>query len=303
MKTITKTIMLIKLAIKKIIKQIVEIYLSILSLPMVYKSRSKLVLVLILAVVISSIIFNSGLYGYINSDYAYLFVSAAVLNIFFLKFNFIIRLFNVFYKSIIYFYNIYRNGDNINTNVPSLNVLIFYYLYNMLCFVLTILIVLRLQHNLYEFNYTVGENTYIYSIIISPLLALMYIDYISEDEIKYKRVLLNNLGKLIHLIIISSVTWSVLILFTNLLIYKPILCDTTGSDNHQTNQNTQHNDTTNNSQTNGNSQTSNINNTKEIESVTIFPKKNTTSQTNVQANINMQCYKYNTGDNNQSKFK
>nr|YP_010697837.1 hypothetical protein P1S03_mgp08 [Porodaedalea chrysoloma]WCF76798.1 hypothetical protein [Porodaedalea chrysoloma] len=289
--------------INKIYREIVELYLSILSLPMVYRPKSKNVLYFILVMLLFSIVFNTGLYLYFNSTLLYLFVYASVFNIFFLKFNFIIRIFNVFYKSIIYFYNIYRNGDNINTNVPSLNVLIFYYLYNMLCFVLTILIVVRLQHNLYEFNYTVGENTYIYSIFISPLLALMYIDYISEDEIKYKRVLLNNLGKLIHLIIISSATWSVLILFTNLLIYKPILCDTTGSDNHQTNQNTQHNDTTNNSQTNGNSQTSNINNTKEIESVTIFPKKNTTNQTNVQANINMQCYKHNTGDNNQSKFK
>nr|YP_010455130.1 hypothetical protein NYK79_mgp18 [Porodaedalea mongolica]UUA03972.1 hypothetical protein [Porodaedalea mongolica]WCF76739.1 hypothetical protein [Porodaedalea mongolica] len=285
MKTITKTIMLIKLAIKKIIKQIVEIYLSILSLPMVYKSRSKLVLVLILAVVISSIIFNSGLYGYINSDYAYLFVSAAVLNIFFLKFNFIIRIFNVFYKSIIYFYNTYR-GDNINKIVPNLSVIIFYYLYNILCFTLTTLLILRLENNLSEYSNTIGEYAYIYSILVAPVLSLMYIDYISEEEIGYNRVVLNKLGKIIQFIIIASITWTTLILLFN--FNNPILCDT-GNDNQQTNQNTQHNgDTTRNIQNNANNQVTSTNATPRTR--TSFTPGNSRSGTNenLQGNINSQ---------------
>lgn len=110
----------------------------------------------------------------------------------------------------------------------------FYYLYNLLCFIVTILILIRLEDNLYLFNNTIGEHINIFSILISPLLALMYIDYISEDEVKYSKINLSNLGKVIHFIIIFSVIWSILILFTNLIIFKPILCDTTDSDNQQT---------------------------------------------------------------------
>nr|YP_010455095.1 hypothetical protein NYK79_mgp53 [Porodaedalea mongolica]UUA03937.1 hypothetical protein [Porodaedalea mongolica]WCF76697.1 hypothetical protein [Porodaedalea mongolica] len=167
----------IKNVVKNIFKQIIETYLSILSLPMVYRSKSKLIIVLILVMVISSIVFNSGLYNSVSSNYGYLFVSATVLNIFFLKFNFIIRLFNVFYKSVIYFYAAYRNGNSNNKIVPTLRIIIFYYLYNILCFVLTILLVLRLENNLAEYSNIIAEYSYIYSILVAPTFALMYIGY------------------------------------------------------------------------------------------------------------------------------
>lgn len=126
------------------------------------------------------------------------------------------------------------------------------------------------EDNLYLFNNVLGEHVNIFSILISSLLALMYIDYISEDEIKFSKINLSKIGKIIHFIVIVSVTWSILILFSNLIIFKPILCDTTDSDNQQTNQNTQNSNNNSNAQTNGNNQTSNQNNNVGSERVRTY---------------------------------
>lgn len=134
--------------IKNLYLNIIELYLSILSLPMVYRPKNHLIVSIIIIMVTMSILFNSGLYLYFHRSLICLFVSASILNIFFLKFNFIIRCYSVFCKSLIYFYK--NMNRSINGTVSpivgksGLNIIIFYYLYNLLCFILTILIVMRL---------------------------------------------------------------------------------------------------------------------------------------------------------------
>ena len=80
-----------------------ELYLSNLSLPMVYRVKSKMFLVMILIMMVFSILFNLGIGKYINNNLIYLFVYSVILNILFLKFNFMIRIYNVFFRSIGYF--------------------------------------------------------------------------------------------------------------------------------------------------------------------------------------------------------
>lgn len=161
-----------------------------------------------------------------------------------------------------------------------------------MCFILTCFLVVRIQTNLFEFNYSIGEYSQIYSYAISPVLALMYIDYISEDSVLYKQVLLNNFGKIIHFIIVGLIVWILLAVVANLLILKPILCDTTGSENNQVNQNTQNGDYTNNEQINGNNQVTQLDNNNTPSSSRIYNNnQRRIVQTNSQGNVNNQIFK------------
>lgn len=276
--------------IQKIYREFVGLYLSNLSLPMVFKPSSKATVIFILTMIIFTILFNLGLYKNFNSSITYMLVCGSIFNLFFLKFNFIVRFYNVFYKSIHYFYNLYKNAGS--TNKFKIKVVIFYYSYNIVCFILAYLIVVRIQYNLFEFNYSIGEYTQIYSYVLSPVLSLMFIDYISEDKVLYKQVLLDKLGKIIHLIIIGLIIWSLLAVITNLVLLKPILCDTTGSENNQVNQNTQNGDHATNEQSNGNNQITHLDNNSSSSSSRIYnTRPRQFVQTNSQGNVNNQVFK------------
>lgn len=95
---------------QKLYREFVGLYLSNLSLPMVFKPRSKVTVVFILVMVFLSILFNLGLYKHFNSSLTYLLVFGSIFNLFFLIFNFIVRFYNVFYKSINYFYSVYKKA-------------------------------------------------------------------------------------------------------------------------------------------------------------------------------------------------
>lgn len=269
---------------KNVYEELVKLYLSNLSLPMVFKPKSISVLLLILIFILLSILFNMGMYyHYTNSDILYILMFASIINLLFLKFNFVIRTFNVF-KSIFYFYNlnkIVKVEGKLSIKVP-----IFYYVYNIICFILSYYLIIKIQYNLFEFNFEIGEYVYIYSYLISPVLSIIYIGYISKEKFIYKKVILDKLGKFIHLLIIFTFVWSLLILVTNLLVFKPILCDSTDSDNQQINKNVQNSTNPTNEQVNANSQNSS---TKLNGSRTssYSPNANIT-QRNKQMNINSQ---------------
>lgn len=233
------------------IKSCIEIYLSILSLPMIYRARSKSVLILIILMILLSFVFSSGLYNYINSNLIYLFVYSSVINVFFLKFNFIIRIFNVFYRSVIYFYKttsktfkgsmthapklkfskIYNETISPKATMsPTKSVIIFYYIYNIICFSLSIFIINRIETSLLAFNQDIGEYTYIYSMIISFILAIIYIDYISTNKIKYSKIILNRIGIIMQFVLIFSIIWLIFSLLLNLKIFNTIYCSD-GSEN------------------------------------------------------------------------
>ena len=151
--------------------------------------------------------------------------------------NFIIRIFNVFYRAVVYFYKTSKNVEL--ENKVTLNVILFYYCYNIICFILSYLLIVRTQYNLYDFNFNMADLTYVYSNLCACILALIYMDYISENSICYRKILLNKLGYVINFIIVVSVTWGLLSFVFNCLIFQPILCSDTTSNNDQINQNTQ----------------------------------------------------------------
>lgn len=275
--------------IPKIYREFVGLYLSNLSLPMVFKPNSKLTVVFILVMVFLSVLFNLGIYKHFNSGITYMLVFASIFNLFFLKFNFIVRFYNVFFKSIIYFYSVYKNVGLKKSN--KFKVLIFYYLYNIMCFIFTYFLVVRIQNNLFEFSYSFGEYSQIYSYVLSPVLSLMYIDYISEDSVLYKQILLNKFGKIIHFIIIGLIAWSLVAVIDNLFILKPILCEPTGSENNQVNQNTQNGDHATNEQTNGNNQITRLENNTPTSSRIYNTNQRQIVQTNNQGNVNNQIFK------------
>ena len=118
------------------------------------------------------------------------------------------------------------------------------------------MLIVRIHYTLYEFSLDLGELTIIYSNLFSIVLALAYIDYISSDEICYKKIILNKIGVIIHFVVIFSIFWCLLVLLFNFQIMKPILCEPTDNENanEQFNQNTQSGDQSSNSQLNGNNQ-------------------------------------------------
>ena len=89
--------------LKNLYQKVIGLYLSNLSLPMVYRVKSIPIVIFILGMVVLSILFNMGIYKHIQSNVVYVFVYASVLNLFFLKFNFLVRMFNVFVRSVVYF--------------------------------------------------------------------------------------------------------------------------------------------------------------------------------------------------------
>ena len=60
-------------------KKFIELYLSMLTLPTVYKPKSKVMFCFILIITIFTVIFNFGLYVYLHSNLVYLFVYYIIL--------------------------------------------------------------------------------------------------------------------------------------------------------------------------------------------------------------------------------
>ena len=277
-----------------------EQYLIVLSLPCGYRSRSIKFIILLLSLILISILYTSGYYQYItgnNENYIKIFVLFVLTYSFFLKFNIIVRFYNIFVRSIRYFYkNIYNSSvpSKAQENLVSNKIILYYYLYNILCLILSFFLIYKLDMKIMEYSKIVFDIYVIYSLLFSGIIGYLYIDYLSNIRVKINNINLSKLGLIYLMIITMLLVFGLMITlinvinlvglnFDNLHIFNIVKNDGVDSDNTQVNTNVQSSTTNNNSQTNSNNQNNIITNPSGESS-----SQPTNSNTNKQVNINVQ---------------
>nr|YP_009739361.1 hypothetical protein [Tricholoma bakamatsutake]QIC20205.1 hypothetical protein [Tricholoma bakamatsutake] len=167
----------------KIYKRNMEIFLSVLKLPSVYKIKKIKYLLIFLLLIISSFILNNGIIYDIQYDLLrFLIFYLSIIFFLYLIFNLIIRIYNVFFRMFVYF----RKQSN-NINIDK-NIIIGYYLYNIISLILTIILLYKLENSLINYDDTFLKYIYIYIFLCSIISSIIYIDYISEEIIVVKEV-------------------------------------------------------------------------------------------------------------------
>lgn len=269
------------------LKLFLEYFLTVIGLPCGYRSKSKIFLILLLTLIVLSISYSSGIYKYlINNDeiVKYLIISVVIYSMF-LKFNLIVRMYNIFIRSLKYFYSSKLNNK----------IIICYYFYNIFCLVLSTYLIYKLDNKLIEYNIMLYEVYSIYSVLISGILGYLYIDYLSNIRVNIYKIKSNKLTLFLTIIFSLSLIFTLSIVFVNLLdlltsanfrLFNPILNDGGNSENTQANSNSQSSVTNANQQTNQNRQVnpgkSGSSNTKSLALI----NKNKNIQGNVNEQIN-----------------
>jgi len=159
-----------------ILKNLKLSYIKLIQLPTIYKNNNLLFIFIILSMILSSFLFNTGIiFKYI--DYIPLLfdltIMLTILYYLFLVFNLIVRTYNMFYRTLIYFYNIKTEKS----------LIVLYYTYNGLCLFITIIIMYKIFSNITFYQPNLIGYLYTYSFLVSFTLALMYIDSISHENI------------------------------------------------------------------------------------------------------------------------
>jgi hypothetical protein len=163
--------------------KIIITYLKVIQLPSIYKNNSLLFIFIVLLMILSSFLFNSGLIFKLNINTELkilllnIIIFISILYFLFLLFNLLIRFYNMFYRTLIHFYIIKE----------SFFLIFFYYIYNILCLIISVYIMYKIINNIKIYNSNLTGYLYIFSFLISVTLALMYIDYIS-----HKNIVVNN---------------------------------------------------------------------------------------------------------------
>jgi hypothetical protein len=174
------------------ITNILNIYMKSMSLPMGFIPFNLYVLLFIITGGLLSYLFTSNLI-FIISDYfinykdyiILLIISFTIFNLFYLKFNILIRLFIQIFKSLPYFYKSLNNKiPTLYTKSYLLKIMITYYLINIIFLLLSIFIIYKINNSLSIYNNDLYSITNIYSNLIATILGLIYIDYISSNEFK-----------------------------------------------------------------------------------------------------------------------
>jgi hypothetical protein len=174
------------------ITNILNIYMKSMSLPMGFIPFNLYVLLYIITGGLLSYLFTSNLI-FIISDYfinykdyiILLIISFTIFNLFYLKFNILIRLFIQIFKSLPYFYKSLNNKiPTLYTKSYLLKIMITYYLINIIFLLLSIFIIYKINNSLSIYNNDLYSITNIYSNLIATILGLIYIDYISSNEFK-----------------------------------------------------------------------------------------------------------------------
>ena len=242
------------------IKNLLEQYLLLLSLPSGYKLMNIKQIFILIFFVITTIFYLSDSYQKLeNILLKDLIVSLVMIYAIFTKFNIIIRSYNIFIKSIYYFYN------NFNNSIINLNLIIFYYIYNITWLILSFIFISKLDIKLSDLD-RIYDIYSIYSLLISGILGYLYIDYLSNLEIVLNKVTLNNIKLSFRIFLIFSLFLSIIFISYNIIyflesthfyglkIFKSILNDGTNT-NTQVNNNSQSNiNSNNNLQNNNNTQ-------------------------------------------------
>lgn len=200
-----------------------------------------------------------------------------MLNLLLIKFNLLVRLFNVLIKTSNYFIN----------HKISKNIILCYYLFNIICFIVLVSLVNYIEINLINYDLTIGEHAQIYTYLFSVIIAMIYLEHTVTDNIEINKVKMNTISKFFSILFIFSLSFTIFTYVANII--NPILCEPTSSDNSQTNQNNQNSNISTNEQANGNQQTSSIINESSSNSTNLTSDRINT-QTNNQININNQLF-------------
>jgi hypothetical protein len=90
--------------------KIIITYLKVIQLPSIYKNNSLLFIFIVLLMILSSFLFNSGLIFKLNINTELkilllnIIIFISILYFLFLLFNLLIRFYNMFYRTLIHFY-------------------------------------------------------------------------------------------------------------------------------------------------------------------------------------------------------
>lgn len=275
-----------------IFKNIKLTYIKFIQLPTIYRYNNLLFIFIILVMILSTFLFNSGIiYNYINYtpilfEFIILFT---MLYFLFLVFNLIVRSYNMFYRTLIYFYKI--------KGCRSKSLIALYYIYNGLCVFITIVILYKIANNMTFYKPNLIGYLYTYSFLVSFTLALMYIDSIShENIIVNNRIVTIKLWffKLLLLFPIYAILIELFINILNNIIFnyglsellsmklyfmnddETINPDENTNNIEQVNTNIQDNERNNNKQRNSNKQSGIVNKNEQInDSVQVNQDKNT----------------------------
>ena len=102
------------------------------------------------------------------------------INIFYLKFNFIIRIFNILFKGLPY---LFKERYIIN-NIILISLI--YTILNIFYIIISLIIIFKINFILINYNLNIQEYVWIYSNLISVFLSIIYIDLIYYNNVELK---------------------------------------------------------------------------------------------------------------------
>lgn len=157
-----------------------EIFLNVVSLPSVYKLKNlKLTIVLVLLLCNSLIVSSGTIYKIDSKLIQLIIVYLTTAYLFYIIFNIIVRIYNTFVRMVKYFIK--------QSRIIDIKIVIGYYIYNIICLILTSILIYKLYYSL--LNYDPGIISYLYIYLFFSLsISLFYIDYLSEKVINIKYI-------------------------------------------------------------------------------------------------------------------
>ena len=107
-----------------------------------------------------------------------------VLDLFFLKFNLIVRIYFLVFKGIPYYF---LESSNLNKLSNFGIIMLHYFIKNILLILLSIYTIYRVSYLLQDQNVILFEFSHFYSNIISIILGILYIENILKKNVDYDR--------------------------------------------------------------------------------------------------------------------
>jgi hypothetical protein len=143
----------------------------------------------------SSVTVTSGIIYKISSEIIQIsIVYLTIFYLFYILFNIIVRIYNTLIRTLTYFIK--------QSSKIDIKIVISYYIYNIICLILTSILIYKLYNSLLNYDPTIITYLYLY-LFYSLIISLLYIDYISNKEIHFKYIKIHKFSyKLILLNII-----------------------------------------------------------------------------------------------------
>ena len=228
----------------------IKYYRVVETLPLGYITRNRAISILIILGILSSFllvtnfIFILDKFSYFNNILNFILVFF-VFNVTFIKFNMVVKIYYFFLRGIPYFIKEFRNQKNKKILFYLLSI---YLIKSILILLISMAVILRSPMLIQTFidNVENGELIIIYSNLISVFLSLLYIDYVWEDEFKFRNPINGNIYLFIFSLLLYILGFYYLLnLFRHLELSNTIYCSDGGDESHfknyQLNENKQKN--------------------------------------------------------------